>query len=131
MRLPIALALGWPDRVPGAAPGLDLSAASTWDFAPLDEQAFPAVRLARRAGQAGGTYPAVYNAANEECVAAFLAGGIGFLDIVATVERVVAEHAGVVDPGLDDVLLADAWARRRAREVLVAPAGRGAGEGTG
>ena len=76
MRLPIALGLGWPDRVPGAAAGCDWTTASTWEFLPLDEEAFPAVRLARRAGAAGGTAPAVYNAANEVCVEAFLAGGL-------------------------------------------------------
>ena len=74
MRIPIALALGWPDRVPGAAPPVDWSTAHTWTFEPLDEQAFPAVRIAREAGSAGGTAPATYNAANEVCVDAFLAG---------------------------------------------------------
>jgi 1-deoxy-D-xylulose-5-phosphate reductoisomerase len=59
MRLPIALALGWPDRVPDAAPGCDWTTASTWEFLPLDDTAFPAVQLARRAGLAGGTAPAV------------------------------------------------------------------------
>ena len=74
MRLPIALGLAWPDRVADAAPGCDWTTASTWTFEPLDDVAFPAVALARRAGAAGGTAPAVFNAANEECVAAFLAG---------------------------------------------------------
>src|SRR5690348_4971281 len=73
MRIPIALALGWPDRVPGAAPAIDWTSAHTWTFEPLDESAFPAVAIARQAGQAGGTAPAAYNAANEVCVAAFLA----------------------------------------------------------
>src|ERR687890_458585 len=63
MRLPIALGLGWPDRVPGAAAGCDWTTASTWEFLPLDDEAFPAVRLARAAGEAGGTSPAVFNAA--------------------------------------------------------------------
>jgi len=118
MRLPIALALGWPDRVPDAAPALDWTAAACWQFEPLDEQTFPAVRLAREVGAGGGTLPAAYNAANEVCVAAFLAGRLGFLDIVDTVERVVAEHlphqSGL---RLADVLEADGWARRRAREI--------------
>jgi 1-deoxy-D-xylulose-5-phosphate reductoisomerase len=133
MRLPIALGLGWPDRVPDAAPPLRLEAATRWDFEPLDDEAFPAVRLARRVGALGATYPAVYNASNEECVAAFLAGRIGFLDIVDTVERVVDEHVAEADPDLAGVLGADAWARRRARELVrtpeVTPQER-AGEGT-
>jgi 1-deoxy-D-xylulose-5-phosphate reductoisomerase len=132
MRLPIALALGWPDRVPGAATGLDLGSAATWEFMPLDDEAFPAIRLARRVGLAGGTYPAVYNAANEECVDAFLAGRIAFLDIVDTVARVVDDHAAAgpatgEEPDLDGVLAADAWARRRAREVLPAEVRAGKG----
>lgn len=119
MRLPIALGLGWPDRVGGAAPGIDLTRSANWEFHPLDDDAFPAVRLARRVGRAGGTYPGVYNAANEECVEAFLSGRIGFLDIVDTVERVVDEYLGPGDePGLGDVLAADAWARERTRELV-------------
>jgi 1-deoxy-D-xylulose 5-phosphate reductoisomerase len=125
MRLPIALALGWPDRVPDAAKAVDWSAAHTWTFEPLDEGAFPAVPLARAAGAAGGTAPAVYNAANEECVGAFLAGRIPFAGIVDTVAQVVSEHH---DPAgetveLADVLAADSWARCRARELT------GTGEG--
>jgi 1-deoxy-D-xylulose-5-phosphate reductoisomerase len=135
MRLPIALGLGWPDRVPGAAPPLLLDGASRWDFEPLDDEAFPAVRLARRVGALGGTYPAVYNASNEECVAAFLAGRIGFLDIVDTVERVVEDHVPEGEPDLAGVIAADAWARARARELVPTPVPPrhtgGAGEGTG
>jgi 1-deoxy-D-xylulose-5-phosphate reductoisomerase len=132
MRLPIALALGWPERVPGAVAGIDLTRAARWDFLPLDDAAFPAVRLARTAGAAGGTYPAVYNAANEVCVEAFLAGRIGFLEIVDTIAQVVAGHppaTGELD--LDGVLAADAWARNEARRALSVSAGsRGPGEGT-
>jgi 1-deoxy-D-xylulose-5-phosphate reductoisomerase len=125
MRLPISLGLGWPDRVPGAAPPLQLTAPTAWHFEPLDDEAFPAVRLARRVGERGGTYPAVYNASNEECVSAFLAGRIGFLDIIDTVERVVTEHERgheqalqrQGDPDLAGVLAADAWARERARQL--------------
>ncbi len=120
MRLPIALGLGWPDRVPGAAPACDWTQASTWEFLPLDDQAFPAVGLARQVGEAGSTYPAVYNAANEVGVDAFHEGRIGFLDIVDTVERVVGEHAGIESGAgsVEQVLQADAWARRRAGELL-------------
>jgi 1-deoxy-D-xylulose-5-phosphate reductoisomerase len=119
MRLPIALALGWPDRVPDAAPSLDWSKAATWTFEPLDDEAFPAVRLAREAAAAGGSAPAVYNAANEECLDAFLAGKIPFTGIVDTVARVISEHdaSGGNAATLDDVLAVDAWARRRAREL--------------
>ena len=74
MRLPIALGLSWPERLPGRRPACDWSTASSWTFEPLDTEAFPAVELARRAGRLGGTAPAVYNAANEECVEAFHAG---------------------------------------------------------
>ncbi len=120
MRLPISLSLAWPDRVPDAAPRLDWSAAATWTFEPLDDAAFPAVALAREAAAAGGTMPAVYNAANEACVAAFLAGQIGFTRIVDTVARIVSEHdaARAAVATVADVLAVDGWARRRAAELL-------------
>ena len=119
MRLPISLGLAWPDRVPEAAPGLDWSAAAAWTFEPLDDAAFPAVALAREAAVAGGTAPAVYNAANEECVAGFLAGSISFTRIVDTVAQIVSEHdaARAAVTSVTDVLAVDAWARRRAREL--------------
>jgi 1-deoxy-D-xylulose-5-phosphate reductoisomerase len=119
MRIPIALALGWPDRVADAAPAVDWAQAHTWTFEPLDENAFPAVALAREAGIAGGTVPAVYNAANEECVDAFLMGEIAFPGIVDTVARVMSEYEGAsrVVTSVDDVLAADSWARARAREL--------------
>jgi 1-deoxy-D-xylulose-5-phosphate reductoisomerase len=115
MRLPIALALGWPDRVAGAARPIDVGRSATWQFEPLDEAVFGAVSLARRVGSAGGTYPAVYNAANEVCVEAFLDGRIGFLDILDVVTAVVSAHTGPDRVGLEEVLAADAWARRAAR----------------
>jgi 1-deoxy-D-xylulose-5-phosphate reductoisomerase len=117
MRLPIALGLGWPDRVPGVGVPLDWSRAQTWTFEPLDDEAFPAVALAKRVGEAGSTYPAVFNAANEQAVAAFHAGRIGFLAIVETVERVVELH----EPGeltLGGVLEAERWARAAADAIL-------------
>jgi 1-deoxy-D-xylulose-5-phosphate reductoisomerase len=117
MRLPIALGLGWPDRVPGVGVPLDWTRASTWTFEPLDEDAFGAVRLAKQVGEQGATYPAVFNAANEQAVAAFHAGAIGFLDIVDTVQRVVGEHT----PGeltLEGVLAAETWARQTADRHL-------------
>jgi len=119
MRLPISLGLAWPDRVAGAAPGLDWSTAATWTFEPLDDAAFPAVALAREAATLGGTAPAVYNAANEACVADFRGGRISFPRIVDTVARILSEHdvarAGVTS--VTDVLEVDGWARRRAREL--------------
>lgn len=118
MKIPIAVALGWPDRVPDAAPGCDWTGATTWEFAPLDDEAFPAVALAREAGDRGGTAPAVYNAANEECVEAFLAGRLAFPAIVDTVASVLAEHDGGNVTGVDDVLAAEAWARDRARGII-------------
>lgn len=120
MRLPIALGLSWPDRVPQVSPPCDWTQATAWTFEPLDEDVFAAVRLAREAVAASATHPAVYNAANEECVDAFLAGRIGFLDIVTTVERVLGEHDGTLadDLTLDAVLAAEVWARARAQEIL-------------
>lgn len=123
MKLPIALALGWPDRVPGAAAACDFSTASTWEFEPVDNAVFPAVELARQAGTAGGSVTAVYNAANEIAVQAFLDGIIRFPDIVRTVARAVeaADRWQAEPETLDDVLAADTWARDYAR-ALVHPA---------
>jgi 1-deoxy-D-xylulose-5-phosphate reductoisomerase len=123
MRLPIALALGWPDRVPGAAAACDWTTPARWDFEPLDGTAFPAVALAKAAGQAGRTAPAVLNAVNEECVNRFLTGDLRFLSIVDTVSAIVNEHLGswgTVESALtlDDVLSAESWARARAHQVL-------------
>jgi 1-deoxy-D-xylulose-5-phosphate reductoisomerase len=123
MRLPIALALGWPERVAQAAPAVDWTQAHTWELWPLDEEAFPAVALAKAAGRAGRCRPAIYNAANEECVAAFAANRLPFLAIVETVERVLVDSPDFEEPGtVDDVLAAEAWARARAREVIAAVA---------
>jgi 1-deoxy-D-xylulose-5-phosphate reductoisomerase len=129
MRLPIALALGWPDRVPEAAPGCDWTMAATWEFFPLDDDAFPAVRLARQAGQAGGTAPAVYNGANEVAVQAFLTGRLPFVSIVDVVAAVLDEHVPGNVRDVDDVEQADGWARTRAAEMV--SQGRAAGAGTG
>lgn len=117
MRLPIALALGWPKRVADASAAVDWTAAHTWTFEPLDEEAFPAVALARHVGEAGGTAPAVYNAANEVCVEAFMAGRLPFPGIVDTVAAVVSEHATTEAASVAEVLDADSWARIRAREL--------------
>ncbi|WP_424211513.1 1-deoxy-D-xylulose-5-phosphate reductoisomerase [Streptomyces sp. BI20] len=125
MRGPIAIGIGWPERVPDAAPAFDWSTASTWEFLPLDTEAFPAVDLARHVGALGGTAPAVFNAANEECVAAFLAGRLPFTAIMDTVAAVADEH-GVPAAGssltVSDVLEAETWARARARELAAGAA---------
>ncbi len=120
MLVPIALGLSWPERLEDVDVPCDWSLAQSWEFHPLDDEAFPAVRLARQVGEAGGTFPAVYNAANEVCVDAFHDRSIGFLDIVDTVERVVEAHTGddVDASSVDSVLAADRWARERARALL-------------
>jgi 1-deoxy-D-xylulose-5-phosphate reductoisomerase len=114
MRLPISLGLDWPDRVPGVGDPLDWTTASNWEFAPLDEDAFPAVLLAKSVGRAGGTYPAVFNAANEQAVLAFHAGRIGFLDILDTVTAVVDSHQEDGGLSLEGLLEAEKSARREA-----------------
>ena len=117
MKLPISLGLDWPHRVAGVGAPLDWTTASTWTFEPLDDEAFPAVLLAKQVGTAGGTYPAVFNAANEQAVLAFHAGRIGYLDIVDTVRSVVDRH----EPGelsFEGVLEAERWARAEADRLL-------------
>lgn len=120
MRLPISLALGWPQRLAGSAAACDFSTASTWEFEPLDAAVFPAVELARHAGEAGGCMTAVYNAANEEAAAAFLAGRIRFPAIVRTMDDVLhAADQWAAEPAtVDDVLDAQRWARQRARDAI-------------
>ncbi|WP_062076494.1 1-deoxy-D-xylulose-5-phosphate reductoisomerase [Demequina globuliformis] len=118
MRLPIALGLSWPDRVPDAAPAMDWTQAQTWTFAPLDEEAFPAVALARQAVAASALHPAVFNAANEECVAAFIDGRLPFLGIVETVRRVVEAYEAPQELSLAAVDEAERWARERALAAI-------------
>lgn len=117
MRLPISLGLDWPNRVPGVGTPLDWSVASAWTFEPLDSAVFPAVDLAKRVGEAGATYPAVFNAANEQAVLAFHDGRIGYLDILDIVDAVVQRHlpAGLT---LDAVLDAERWARETADAII-------------
>ncbi|MFC6288499.1 1-deoxy-D-xylulose-5-phosphate reductoisomerase [Nocardioides sp. GCM10027113] len=120
MLIPIALGLAWPERVPDAAPPVDWTRPETWEFFPLDDEAFPAVSLARRAGELGATAPAVYNAANEVCVDAFRSGRLPFVEIVPTVATVLEAHDVPSEEGLtvDAVVAADAWARDHARTIL-------------
>ncbi|WP_350347109.1 1-deoxy-D-xylulose-5-phosphate reductoisomerase [Agromyces sp. G08B096] len=122
MRLPISLGLDWPHRVGGVGRPIDWTTAQTWTFEPLDAVAFPAVELAKQVGRAGGEYPAVFNAANEEAVAAFHAGRIRFTDIVDLVRAVVEAHA-TADGELTVDSLADAErAARRAAQARIAAA---------
>ncbi|MFD0560318.1 1-deoxy-D-xylulose 5-phosphate reductoisomerase [Stackebrandtia endophytica] len=119
MRLAIAQSLVWPDRLPDVAPAVDWTKAATWELFPMDDEAFPAVELARHAGRTGRCLPAVYNAANEECVAAFTQGRLPFLGIVDTLSEVVAQAPDFGTPGtVDDVLEAEAWARDAARDRI-------------
>ena len=122
MRLPIALGLTWPERpdLSGLVAPNDWREPVSWTFEPLDVAAFPAVDLARSAVAASDTHPAVLNAANEQAVAAFLTGGLEWLDIVEIDAAVVGEHEGLSAPGLDDVLAVETWARARADELIAA-----------
>lgn len=120
MKLPISLALGWPDRIAGAQRKLDFTQASAWEFEPLDEQVFPAVQLAREAVTAGGAMPAVYNAANEEAAVEFLAGALSFPRIVDTIAATleVCGHHATQPQSIADVLEAEREARAVAHERM-------------
>ena len=119
MKLPIALGMSWPKRLPNVAPACDWTKAATWTFEPLDESVFTAVNLARQVGSAGLTFPAVYNAANEQAVEAFHAGFIRFDQIVEVVQRVVDAHDAEKELSLETVLAAEKWARERADAQMV------------
>ncbi len=120
MRFPIQYAVTWPDRVPNTLPPLDFSKLSKLEFFTPRYEDFPALNLARRAGEIGGTLPAVMNAANEIAVAAFLDRQVRFPDIWRVVEEVMNRHAPVAHPDLDAILQADQWAREQARECVKA-----------
>jgi 1-deoxy-D-xylulose-5-phosphate reductoisomerase len=128
MRLPIALALGWPDRVAQAQAPMDWTRAHSLTFDPLDDAAFPAVALAREAGRRGSSAPAVYNAANEEAVAAFLAGRLPFVRIVDVVEAIVTDLPLRELRAPADVLDVEKEARARAGELIARNAGPDGGE---
>ena len=118
MRTPIAHTLAWPRRMAAPSARLDLAAIATLTFEAPDPERFPALRLARDSLKAGGTHTTLLNAANEVAVAAFLAGRIGFLDIVSVAEAVVEEAGGASVTSLEDVLAVDALGRRLAEEKL-------------
>ena len=118
MKLPIALGMSWPDRVPNVAPACDWTKSATWTFEPLNESVFTAIKLARQVGEAGLTYPAVYNAANEQAVEAFHSGFLKFDQIVDLVQRVVDAHDAEKDLSLEGVLAAERWARDRADSLF-------------
>jgi 1-deoxy-D-xylulose-5-phosphate reductoisomerase len=125
MHLPIALALGWPERLAGASRPETFADPASWTFEPVDTAVFPALDLARTAGGVGGCLPAVFNAANEEAVAAFLAGRCAWTGIDETLAAVL-DDAGewAAEPrDVDDVHAAEAWARRRAGELLAVAVG--------
>jgi 1-deoxy-D-xylulose-5-phosphate reductoisomerase len=118
MRLPISLGLDWPNRISGVGRPLDWSAATAWTFEPLDDAAFPAVRLAKQVGRAGRTYPAVFNAANEQAVDAFHEGRLSFPGIVDIVDQVVDDHEAPAELTRDSLADAEAWARQRADRAI-------------
>ena len=120
MLVPIAMGLAWPDRVPDAETPIDWTKAADWRFEPLDDEVFPAVTLARAAGERGGTAPAVYNAVNEVAVDAFHDGRLRFDEIVSTVARILASHdvPSKEHFTVDDVLAADSWARAEASALI-------------
>ena len=122
MRYPIQYALTWPGRLPNSMPPTDFARIGALTFENPDHEKFPSLRLAREAGRAGGTMPAVFNAANEVAVARFVDGKIGFLGIFETVEQVMRAHrpapSGIASPPLDAILEADLWARKEAERVV-------------
>ena len=121
MKGPISLAINFPDRIKGATAAIDWSTSHTWTFAPIDNERFPAIDLARRCGTLGGGLPAIFNAANEVCVAAFIAEKIGFTAIIETVEEVVqslgSKSAGALRD-LADVSAIENDARKIAHELI-------------
>ena len=118
MCFPIQYAVTWPDRVPNSLPPLDFGKLSKLEFAAPRYDDFPALNLARRAGEAGGTLPAVLNAANEIAVSAFLDRRMKFPRIWQLVEEVMNRHHTVAQPNLDEILAADQWAREEARRSI-------------
>jgi 1-deoxy-D-xylulose-5-phosphate reductoisomerase len=119
MRVPISYALTYPERAATPVPALDLAGGLTLEFSAPDLESFPLLRLAREAGDRGGTYPCVFNAANEVAVAAFLGGRLPFLGIAAAVEDALARAEGAPARDLSELIEADREARRLADEAMV------------
>jgi 1-deoxy-D-xylulose-5-phosphate reductoisomerase len=121
MKGPISFAINYPERVKGATTPIDWTTSHTWTFEPIDNEKFPAIELARRCGELGGGLPAIFNAANEVCVSAFIDGKIGFTSIIETVEEVVqtlgTKSAGALRD-LGDVSAIENDARRIAQEHI-------------
>lgn len=122
MEVPIALGLSGPSRLDTVGEPLRWDAEQSWTFEPVDNEVFPALDLSVAAFSASPTHPAVLNAANEVAVAAFLKGKLPYLGIVDTVSAALAEHSGIADPTLEDVLDVQQWATIRARELVEAAA---------
>ena len=118
MRLPIQVALCWPERYNYSFEKLDLVAAGNLTFEAPDLEAFPSLKIAIDCGKAGGTLPCAFNAANEEAVYAFLAGKIKYLDIPYITATVTAQHYNVLRPQLEDIEATDAWSRAAAKGVI-------------
>ena len=117
MKLPIALGLTWPERLPDIESPVDFLRAQEWTFEPVDFETFPALTLARAAVSESETHPAVYNAANEVFVRAFLEERLPYLSIVDLLAQVLAEHAGISQPSVEDILGVEEWARHRAEHL--------------
>jgi 1-deoxy-D-xylulose-5-phosphate reductoisomerase len=124
MKVPIALALSWPDRLENISPAIDWTKSSNWNFEQVDEQVFSALNVARKAGQAAGSAPAVMNAANEECVASFIERKLSFLSIVEIVNKVLEKHISSSqfisnsDLTIDKLFAADKQARVDTKQLI-------------
>ena len=118
MRVPIAYALAWPERMPAPVERLDLAAVGRLDFEAPDTTRFPALRIAREALEAGGSAPTILNAANEIAVAGFLAGRIGFTDIPSLVEEALERNAAEAPTSIDEVIAIDRETRRKVNEMV-------------
>lgn len=127
MRTPIAHALGWPERIASGVESLDIIRAGRLEFEAPDLERFPCLQLARKAAEAGGTAPAVLNAANEIAVSAFLDGHLAFVEIPRVIDEVLAQHSVRSATSLQDVTTADAWARLQAQAVVSVAAAAAAG----